>query len=454
MRSAGGQGAGTRPGGAHGAPWQPDRRQLLRWGAGAAGALAVGGALWGVDRALEEEKPPLREALWTYPVVDSDGIGRCAHPVTHADGVLYVRSEENAVLHALDAASGRRRWRVRLSGSTAGEPAVTERAVYTASDDGAVHALRRADGGRLWRVRPGGRLRKALPSTVWTSGSVVLVSITPWSHEDESDPAPPELHALDAADGRTLWHTEATLLSVRDGLAYVNPPDLGLVALDVRTGTPRWTAPVRNSLDRRTLDLSGAGLLFGRTDPDDTAVTELVAYDARTGEVRWTAPTTYWSLPALGGDTLYVIGPGETRDDARRLHAYDAASGRRRWTVEALATSPGEEILLSAGTEGVRLLLSADGGLDDDQTTVRAHAARDGRELWSTERTDSSYSLVTTPGNRLMVGYLFDWYAYDSRTGKPRWRVNTGEESAAEAPVAAGGRLFCANDMGVTAVRD
>ncbi|MDI3407550.1 PQQ-like beta-propeller repeat protein [Streptomyces cavernicola] len=427
-----------------------DRRQALRYGAGAAGAVAAlmaGSAV--LKNATEEEKPPLRRPLWAFRPSGRDGDVLCLDPVLHANGTLYVRSAGPTGLYAVDAESGRTRWQARFDGAP-GEPAATPHAVYAATDDAEVYALRASDGRRLWRVRPGSPLKNAVPGPVHTSGSVVLVSVRPHVEED-ADPEPAELHALDAADGRVRWRTRGDVLAVRDGLAYVNPPDRSLTALDVRSGAVVWSAPVRDSLGRRTLDLQGPDALFGRNEVDEER-TELVAYDPRTGNVRWTGPSTYHSVPVLGGDTLYVIGPGAHRASERRLHAFDAATGRRRWTRTEPARSLDHTIPLSADAHSVRLLLSADLGWDEERTTLRAYAD-DGRLLWETKRRTSSFSLVTPPDGQLVVGHLHDWYGYDSRTGRPSWRLNVGEDTASAAPIAVDGRLYCAHDSGVTAVR-
>ncbi|MFD6880706.1 MULTISPECIES: PQQ-binding-like beta-propeller repeat protein, partial [unclassified Streptomyces] len=164
--------------------------------------------------------------------------GKGLDQVVHQDGVLYVRSKMDG-LYAIDAAAGRERWCAPSFGALPGAPVVTSHAVFIATDGGAVHALRIADG--------------------------------------------------DTRNGALLWHTEASLLEVRDGLAYVNPPDASLTALDPRTGVVRWSAPPEKSGGqvhpgclRRGTALRAQRQCRHRLEADDVR--------PGTGGVRWTAP--------------------------------------------------------------------------------------------------------------------------------------------------------------------
>ncbi|MFD3875053.1 hypothetical protein [Streptomyces sp. NPDC058623] len=72
---------------------------------------------------------------------------------------------------------------------------------------------------------------------------------------------------------------------VRDGLAYANPPDNSLAALDLRTDVVRWSAPREKSGAICTLDAFAAGLLFGRNGNIGIG-SKPMTYDLGTGGVR------------------------------------------------------------------------------------------------------------------------------------------------------------------------
>ncbi|MCX5014910.1 MULTISPECIES: PQQ-like beta-propeller repeat protein [unclassified Streptomyces] len=429
------------------------RRQALKLATAAVGGLALTTFACDVlGGAAEEAKPPARTPLWTFALLDMDGIGKgLDDALMHHDGMLYVRSKNDG-LYAIDAATGRKRWRAPLAGVLPGAPAVTSGAVFVATDGGAVHAMRTADGEQMWRQAPGGRLREPSAGDVWTSGSVALVSFLPYTYDGDRDPPPSVLYALDTRDGDLLWHTEASLLEVRDGVVYVNPPDESLTALDPRTGVVRWSAPPEKSGGLCTLDAFAAGLLFGRNGNVGIG-SKLVAYDPRTGDVRWTAAAAHASVPVAHGDAVYISAPGRRRRDQQQLQAFDATSGKRRWTAPAFSTTLNDSPAIAADEDCAYLSWSEDISFGEDRTTLRAYDARTGRERWRSERPDSSYAADVAPGNRLFICYLRDWYCYDTSTGKALWRVSAGEGTSGPPPLAADGLLYFANDEGVHALR-
>ncbi|MEU9116814.1 PQQ-binding-like beta-propeller repeat protein [Streptomyces sp. NPDC048483] len=430
------------------------RRGMLQLGAGV--ALAVGAALWYKHERTHEDPPPVREPRWTFSLTDEEAGGTGQESIVVAGGVVYLATEDSAGLYAIDAATGRKKWHVALSDSRPVEMAVSAGTVYVAGDDGAVHALRTSDGAHRWRARPHGRMRNAGPTAPKVAGSRVLVSILPSSGEDDPDPAPSVLYALDTADGGLVWQREGTLLDVRDGLAYLQLPDRGIGALDPRTGELRWSARPGKDLEERTVDAFGKDLLYGDGGNGDGGPgSELVAYDPRTGAVRWQTPAAYPSSAVVQGGTVYIDAPGRGEDAEGRLHALDAATGKVRWTVapdsSTRMTMLNDGAVSAADAGAVYLVWDDDERWPDARTIVQAYDARHGRPRWRADRPEAALSALAAPGNHLVVGYLDGWYAYDTRTGRALWRVSAGEEGAM-APVVADGVLYCPNETGVRAV--
>ena len=100
--------------------------------------------------------------------------------------------------------------------------------LYTGAYNGHVYAIRVSDGHALWNVNVLNEVAAAL--TIRRG----IVYADTWGG----------LVALRAADGRQLWHRFDSLLTgsvaVSAGLAVI--PDVGnVVALDARTGVPRWS---------------------------------------------------------------------------------------------------------------------------------------------------------------------------------------------------------------------
>ncbi|MEO3813843.1 hsp70 family protein [Sphaerisporangium sp. B11E5] len=163
---------------------------------------------------------------WAYGIAGVDG---CA-PVV-AQGLVFAGSQSGR-LTAVTADTGQRRMKRRLPAPISGPLAVTARHVFAADADGVLHAVERAgdnrvawfldigvppgtgpvfDRGRLYLGTADGRLLALAPETGEVRASFPLggaVSATP-----------------------VVWDTTA----------YVVTGDT-LTALDLTTGTPRWTA--------------------------------------------------------------------------------------------------------------------------------------------------------------------------------------------------------------------
>ena len=160
--------------------------------------------------------PAFSKVLWSFP---TRGPVR-GSPAVAGDTVLFGSGDGH--LYALDAGSGRERWRASLGGAVASSPAVSDGTVFATSRERAVTALDLADGGRALAVRGGpgspvclgvgflavfaGRLerdglrreRATAASTPWTPGRAAASGLR--RRAGASDPLP---------RSRTAWSTPA-----------------------------------------------------------------------------------------------------------------------------------------------------------------------------------------------------------------------------------------------------
>jgi outer membrane protein assembly factor BamB len=106
-------------------------------------------------------------------------IGGRLSSVTVAGGLAFVTQVDAHALHALDAASGERKWRFTAGGRVDSPPTIRGGRVCFGSADGYVYCLRAEDGALAWRFRAApaerlvvndGRLESAWP----LHGSVLL----------------------------------------------------------------------------------------------------------------------------------------------------------------------------------------------------------------------------------------------------------------------------------------
>ena len=97
------------------------------------------------------------KAGWSAAIGDQltvAGIPTGAAPVV-ADGVVYAGGQ-NALVEALDEASGAVKWRQTVDGPVDSAPAVADGAVYATTENGSVYAFRASDGALSWKYTDGG----------------------------------------------------------------------------------------------------------------------------------------------------------------------------------------------------------------------------------------------------------------------------------------------------------
>src|SRR5215218_5308224 len=239
--------------------------------------LATGRQLW---RTVLDRGTDLQ---WAAPVVDGGQI-------LVADTLSHQGSAPTSHLHALDAETGRVRWKANLHADQQGffaEPPVVA-------------------GGLVYMATASRRLL-----------------------------------ALDVDSGREVWRERGfpVVAGVREGLVIAAIDDR-LAALDAARGVRRWQVPV-----------SGRGEHWPVLDGDTVymaSVDDVIAVDAAAGTTRWRVPVD----PAVGppvrvGGRLYVA----TRS---RLLALDASSGRPLWTsarwrkVNGPLATPGSVVVATA----------------------------------------------------------------------------------------------------------
>ena len=158
---------------------------------------------------------------------------------TVVEGVLYVGSEDG--LLALDAASGTQIWIHEIDwGRVSSSPTVAEDVVYFGSEYGHLYALNAATGKIRWRYAVSapdddGYSSSDLSANVHSSPLLVDGIVYVGSGHDE-------VYALDAASGEVYWryatdHAVNSSPAASDGVIYVGSDDGHLYALDAAGGT-------------------------------------------------------------------------------------------------------------------------------------------------------------------------------------------------------------------------
>lgn len=268
-------------------------------------------------------QPAVQAAAWAWhaPMSESSGVLR----LQVVDQTVYAATDSGELL-ALEAATGRVWWRVRLAeGLSAGVGADANRvAVVTLNNE----LLSIQSGEVRWRVR--------LPARVLTAplvaGGRVFVALS-----DRST------MAFDGSTGGRLWTQTRTgdplvlrqagvLLAVGDTLVAgglgrlqgLNPAN-GRVVWDAPLATPRGTNEVE-----RLVDTVGPVSRVGNSVCARAFNASVGCVDAGTGRVVWTRPSQ--GAVGLGGDAQLVLGA----DSDGRLVAWRRDNGEPAWTLERL----------------------------------------------------------------------------------------------------------------------
>ncbi|HVZ65361.1 MAG TPA: PQQ-binding-like beta-propeller repeat protein [Lacunisphaera sp.] len=226
------------------------------------------------------------------------------------DSTLYVGSGDGS-LHAVDAASGRRAWRIETRGKLRTTVAVSGANLAVGSDGGMISLVERATGKEVWHFDAkfpatgapaiiGGRL------VIGTRGSA--------------------LYGINLATGARDWHigfwgswVESCAVEGSDGLGYIGASDLRrITCFDPKDGRIVWRTDVFGAPWGRPV-VTAKFVYDGTADYTPYNIRHVggvVAVERATGRLAWRwplphPPGTYCSgfaaSPVLG-DGLLVIG--------------------------------------------------------------------------------------------------------------------------------------------------
>ncbi|RAG87077.1 serine/threonine protein kinase [Streptacidiphilus pinicola] len=344
---------------------------------------------------------------------------RMSHDVWGApivsDGALYVASFG---VHALDIASGRRRFR---TDSVAWALAVADGRVHAADGPNLV-TLQATDGAERWRVALDG-----WTYTLDAAGGAVVAGTRGGG-----------VHVHSAIDGSEMWQAKDAQQ------AYENPASgpcvIGdsvyyygggcLRSVELTTGQLQWALPLGEEVPSRPV--LHRGVLFLCSGP------RVLAVDEETGAERWRfdAPVVLFTSPAVSEQGVFVA------DYLGTVFALDPASGAVRWHAR------------TGGRQGAEPAVVADDAvLVGSADTVFAFDARSGAERWRyTARAELAGIPAAADGLVHLGSRDHSLHTLDLATGRLRWKLDTGGEITGS-PITADGRVFaCSKDHCVYAL--
>ncbi len=277
--------------------------------------------------------------------------------VRGADGSLYV-STMGGDLVALDASTGRERWRVRTGGAVFSTPHIDNGTVYFGSADHHVYAVDAATGALKWKTKTGGAVFAGASTA---QGVVCIASVDT------------NVYGLDAATGAVLWTAKGEGMyqskAATDGERFfVGGWDNFFRAFDVKTGKEVWRNKFGESFYYSPAIGSptvGGGKVYVTSNDG-----KLHAMDAATGRIVWEVPgpSLGYSGPLFREGRIYNASLTPTG----RVFAFDAETGKQVWE-----TPTGSVIYDSSAAWGGGNIYvgSVDG-------TFSALRATDGTRVW------------------------------------------------------------------------
>ena len=220
-------------------------------------------------------------------------------------------------LHAVELATGKRKWVYKSENGFSTTPLVMNGRVLLGDEAGMFHAVSAADGKKIWTIDTGTPIKASANA----AGEDRIVF--------GNDGA--EIYCLAAADGKELWKASAgdrvnSAPAVANGVALVSGCDAKLRGLDVQTGQEKFAFDL-GALAPGSPAIFEGGIVIG-TDSG-----RVVCLSADGQKQLWVyeqiaEKAMVYSSPAVS-QGMIVVG---ARD--RQVHAIDARTGNKAWTFK------------------------------------------------------------------------------------------------------------------------
>lgn len=257
---------------------------------------------------------PLAPLPWGY-----EGTDYYASSPVVGGGLAFAGSGDGHV-YALDAESGRERWRFRTGGRVRSSPALVDGTLYVGSFDGILYALDARTGAERWRHA--------------TEGTTLL-------------------SANFGYDRRSIQSSPAVV----NGVVYVGSRDGSLYALSARDGSRRW----RYAHDATSWAISSPSVRDSVVYEGSSDGHFFHTLRASDGRELWRVVSEHsvWASPVAAGPIVYIAEGGYDARGAGLVRALDAATGEERWRYRV-----GGGVLSSPAVgDGILIVGSDDGGV-------------------------------------------------------------------------------------------
>ena len=358
-------------------------------------------------------------------------------------------------LYALGASDGRILWRHTTNGYPSLTPSADGSTLYLAAQDG-IDALQAWSGKVLWYQAFTADQSVVSDTPIVANGIVYAASSISWGSGT--------VYALDASDGRLLWHYQhGTVFTqlVSHGVLYLGAADGTLAALRANNGQQIWqrqidanliqplqlvdgviymsvtkmTSPTAVQSSSPLQGLAALGSLLWsafQTEPAGPAmplkegVSSVYAIRASDGAMLWHYPlldgqNSYASWLAVENRVVYVSAFSTTSQSADEGHLYalQSSNGAVLWH-DQLQSDPSSALLANG------IIYLSNSNAPASPGALYALRAGDGAYLWSYPISGNVYSAPALAGTTLYVGADNGMaYALRSANGTVMWHYQT-----------------------------
>jgi outer membrane protein assembly factor BamB len=318
------------------------------------------------------------------------------------DGFLYFQ-DKNSLFYALDADTGKVRWKHDIGDLAAASPAYADGRLFAVTlEPGEAVGMRARDGKVLWR-RP-------LPGRSETSPLVVGDKVIVGSESGD-------VFALDAETGKVVWQA-STAGNVKGGLALDEGVLYGanyageVFALRASTGEFVWRSSTQgSSFSRGGPVYSTPAVAFGRLFLGSIDG-RVYSFDTDNGELVWSHSTGDWVYPGpavadtkRSGPTVYIGSKDQN------FYALDAETGEVRWQKDV-----GGIVLGAASVLGEVVYV----GVIGPNIGSFGFDVKTGRQVFESEL--GEYNPVISDGERLYLTGAYGIRAFEHETKAERKR--------------------------------
>ncbi len=234
-------------------------------------------------------------------------------PPAFADEKVFA-ADSNGILHAIDAATGKRRWHCQLGDRATSPPVIHQGMVYVGDVDGVLYAVDAAKGELRWKFESGHTIYAA--ATIIENGlllaneagDVILLNF-----QGQKQWAWTARNRLNAA--AAIWNKLAIFAGC-DGFIH---------GIDVATGNEELKIALKEPAGATPLIVGDVAII-------GTGGGRILAINLSTGKEVWSytgpAADMVYAAPVLYKKNV-IVGIGD------QLHAIDAATGQKKWVYQA-----------------------------------------------------------------------------------------------------------------------